>query len=587
MVKERRSKRVWGKFLDMVLGSKLPWLLMLGAFVISLGKAQLDLILPEKLALVVATLKPGPDGIVSQGVIDQVVSTLMWLFAIGMGSLVAGLAAGVLQGVSQQKIDRNLQKMAMSKLFYLKVSDVEARDPREMVSRVTTDTTQVSGLVLNLAINEIPRIYYMAAATVKLFTESDPLLAWSMLVTIPLTLLGSFISGKLAFGRAKNVQSKIADLTARIAEKVNNVATIKSFNNQEAETEDGNQVIGELDKASRQLAWTDAINNYINDLMLNLPTIFIVLVGGTLLLAGRIDAAAFVLFYGLAGNFKTKVVEHGALWIAIKKAQGATNRLSEILEMPDERNEGNLPFDGAIAFEDVSFAYGEKKVLDGVSFTVERGKKTALVGYSGSGKSTTLNLLEKFYHPDSGRITMDGTDISQVETAAWRSLFTYVPQNAPGFSGTLREMLTYGAHREISDHELLAVVAQVDMTDTLELLGGLDAEVGPNAQKLSGGQRQKFSLIRALLSDTEYMLLDEATSALDVKATEVFQNAIDQKMAGKTQILVAHDLSTVKNADKIIVFDAGKVIAQGSHEALLMECQLYRELVGMNGGNGQ
>lgn len=580
-----RKNHVWRKFVDMLVKSRLPWLLMLGAFAISLGKAQLDLILPEKLALVVASLKPGPSGVVPQPIVDEVVSTLMWLFAIGMGSLAAGLVAGVLQGVAQQKIDRNLQKMAMGKLFYLKVDDVEAHDPREMVSRVTTDTTQVSGLMLNLAINEIPRIYYMVAATVKLFTESDPILAWSMLITIPLTLLGSFVSGKLAFGRSQKVQLKIADLTARLAEKVNNVATIKSYNRQDAEIEDGNQVIGELDKSNRQMVWVDTVNNFINDMMLGLPTIFIVLVGGVLLLDGKIDAAAFVLFYGLAGNFKTKVVEHGALWIAVKKAQGATNRLTDILEMPDEKGEGTASAEGTIRFENVSFSYGDKLVLDDVSFTVEAGKKTALVGYSGSGKSTTLNLLEKFYHPDSGRITMDGMDIAAMNSADWRSLFTYVPQNAPGFSGTLREMITYGSHREISDEELLAVIAKVDLTDTLELLGGLDAEVGTNAQKLSGGQRQKFSLVRALLADTEYMLLDEATSALDVRATEAFQNAIDEKMAGKTQILVAHDLSTVKNADKIIVFEAGKVVQEGTHDALLAGCPLYRELVGADGGN--
>ncbi len=584
MVKERKKKYIWRKFVDMLLRSKLPWLWMLGAFAINLAKTQLDLLLPEKLALVVATLAPGPSGIVPEAIVDSVVSTLMWLFAIGMGSLVASLVAGVLQGVAQQKIDRNLQKMAMGKLFYLKVSDVEARDPREMVSRVTTDTAQVSALLLNLAISEIPRLYYMIAATVKLFSESDPTLAWAMLATIPITLLGSFVSGRLAFGRSRNVQQKIASLTARLAEKVNHIATIKSYNNQEKEVQDGNQVIGQLDKANKQMTWINTINNFINDMMLTLPVIFIVVVGALLMLEGRIDAPAFVLFYGYASNFKGKVVEHGALWIATKTAQGATARLADILDLPDEEGAAKEMDSSCIAFDDVSFSYGDKQVLDHVSFTIEKGKKTALVGYSGSGKSTVLNLLEKFYRPDSGAITADGQNINDMDAASWRSQFTYVPQNAPGFSGSIRELLTYGHEEKIPDEKLLAVMEQVNMTDTLELLGGLDADVGTGAQKLSGGQRQKFSLIRALLSDTEYLLLDEATSALDVGATEIFQNAIDKAMTDRTQILVAHDLATVENADKIIVFDSGKVVAEGTHQELLAKCPLYGELVGAKGG---
>ncbi len=250
------------------------------------------------------------------------------------------------------------------------------------------------------------------------------------------------------------------------------------------------------------------------------------------------------------------------------------------LSLDNEKTDGepSVPSAGNIVFKDVSFSYGDSAALKHVSFTIEKGKKTALVGFSGSGKSTVLNLIEKFYEPQNGDIFLNGKDISVLDYRGYRSLFAYLPQNAPAFSGTVRDMLTFTEKDPCSDEMLLDALKKVDLFEDIKALGGLDYEVGFGGEKLSGGQRQKLGVARLILSEAEYVLMDESTSALDVEATAAVQKAIDDACMGRTQIIVAHDLPTVQNADKILVFSKGCLAAQGSHEELLKNCPLYHEL---------
>ena len=481
-----------------------------------------------------------------------------------------------------------MQRMSIKKLLWLKLKDIEKNDPREFVSRITTDTTMVSALLLDLVISEIPRLYFMISSVVILFRDYNHRLALALLVTIPVTILGSWITGRLTFGKAEAVQSKIARLTARLAEKVNNVQIIKSYNNEDKETERGQEVIAELDKAKRGAALMIRVKDFVNELVNLIPVVFIVVLGATYLLQKVIDVPTFVVFYQYSGTFIGYVTAHLALWVTVKNAQGATFRLAAILELEDESEprEETIP-DGDIEFKNVSFSYGDNKVLDDVSFTIPKGKKTAFVGHSGSGKSTALNLIEAFYRPDAGEITMNGVNINEYDPQNYRGLFTYVPQNAPGFSGSIRELLTYGHQELISDEVLFETLRRADVLETVRILGGLDYDVGTNASKLSGGQKQKLSIARALLSDTQYMLLDEATSALDVSATVKLQKELDSKTEGKTQILVAHNMATIQNADKIILFSEGRIAAEGTYDELMAGSPLFRELVNaIEGGNG-
>ena len=569
--KKPERTRVWRNYFTMIFRAGLPWALMIVCFLLSLGAAQLALTFANKMA----------DALTSWANIQDAVGPLLLVFFIGMGIVLLKVVNAHLQGIVTAKVDRNIQRYAAERVFYLKTADVESGDPRELITRLTEDTCKNSPFLVDLMINEIPRLYYIVMATIQVAQIGRPVLTLTLLGVIPIVFLGSFVSGRITFNIRNKIQGKIAALTARLAEKINHAETIKAYGTEEQETAAGDAVIMELDKAKKQGALVDQINAFIKNLMWFLPLLLIIIPPAVLLFSGQIDQAGFYAYILIATTFRTYTAQHLDLWIYLKDAQGATLRLSGLLSRPSEKDASaaEAPSAGDIEFRGVSFAYGEHPALKDVSFVIEQGTKTAFVGLSGSGKSTTLNLIEKFYDPTAGTILLGGKDVSQMDYAGYRSLFTYLPQNAPGFSGTVRDMLNYASPAPYSDEKLNDVLRTVGLFDDLAPLGGLAYEIGDGGERLSGGQRQKLGVARLLLCDTPYVLMDEATSALDVEATAVLQAAIDKATAGRTLISVAHDLSTVKNADRILVFDGGRIEASGTHEELLKTSPTYWKLV--------
>ena len=562
--------RVWRNYFTMIFGAGLPWALLVLCFLLSLGNAQLTLLFANRLA----------DALVPYEDLHEAIAPLLLVFCIGMGMVLLKVVGAHLQAIVTAKVDRNVQRYAVDRVFYLKIADMEGGDPRELITRLTEDTCKNSPFLVDLMVNEIPRLYYILAATIQVAAIGRPVLTLTLLLNIPVILLGSYVSGRITFKVRNRIQGRIAALTARLAEKIANAETIKAYGTEEREIDDGNKVIGELDKAKKRGALVDQINAFIKNMMWFLPLLLIIIPPAVLLFRGEIDQSGFYAYILLATSFRTYTAQHLDLWIMLKDAQGATLRLSGLLSRENEKpgDEVIVPESGPIEFRDVSFSYGDNLALSHVSFTIQPGQKVALVGLSGSGKSTALNLIERFYTPQSGMILLNGTDVSTLDSAGYRRLFTYLPQNAPGFSGTVREMLNYSSDTPHTDGELEDALKRAALWEDVVALGGLDYEIGFGGEKLSGGQRQKLGVARLLLSDTAFVLLDEATSALDVKATAAVQGAMDRACQGRTEIVVAHDLSTVQNADQILVFDHGTLTARGTHEELLSASPLYQQL---------
>lgn len=557
---------IWKKFISMLYHSKLPYGWMAASLALALVARYFSLKQPEYLA----------------GIIDgnYEMSFVMTMVGITTVQCLTTMVSNYIKNIAIARVDRNMQRTTVRKIMSLPVSKLEEGNPRELISRVTTDTTQVSTLMLNLVVAEIPRLYYMLTAVYTLYVGYNQKLALSTLFTIPVTIAGSFIAGKLVFGKADQVQTQISVLTGSLAEKVYNLPIIKSYNQENNESESGNKLLDKLVTIKRKKAWAEQINTTMASIVSFLPQLFIVIVGARLILKGEITVGIFIAFYQFATTFCTYVTEHMTLWAQVKTAQGATYRLANIMELEEEKKDGSeTTVSGNIVFENVSFEYGDKKVLDNVSFTVKMGEQTALVGYSGCGKTTTLNLIEQFYRPSSGTIKIGGKDIQDWSIHSYRNAFTYLSQNAPAVSGTIRQAVTYGMKQSFTDEEIYAALEKACAAEFVEKLGGLDYQVGTSAEKLSGGQRQKLSLARAFLSQTEYMLLDEATSALDTMSTIKVQKEINRKMAGKTVLMVAHNVKTITDADKIIVFNEGRILAEGTHLELMNSCSFYRELV--------
>lgn len=383
------------------------------------------------------------------------------------------------------------------------------------------------------------------------------------------------------------VQTEVTSLTGRLAEKIVNLPLIKSYTAEERESIEGRRLLDKLLKVKEKRAWIEQVNTGLKDFFMKIPNFVIIGTGAVMLLSGQITPTIFVGYYLYANKCCDYVGEHILLWIAAKTAQGATYRLSETMEEQEEKQEGSAePLAGDIRFEHVTFAYGDKKVLDDVSFTAKAGTVTAFVGYSGCGKTTCLNLIERFYTPISGTISIGGRDIQSWGASAYRKNIFYLTQNAPAMNGSARDAITYGLPGDFTEAEMNIAVKNACADEVIKKIGGLDTQIGSFGGHLSGGQKQRLGLARAFLSKQKYMIPDEPTSALDVDAARRAQDALFHSCADRTILLPAHNVHTILNADKIVVFQDGKVLAEGSHENLMKRFSFYRDLLRTQGLEG-
>lgn len=277
------------------------------------------------------------------------------------------------------------------------------------------------------------------------------------------------------------------------------------------------------------------------------------------------------------------------LWEAAKTTQGASRRVSEVVSEPSEAKGGNLQLsdaEGDFAFENVSFAYDEgHEVLRNLSFTIPQGKTTTIIGRSGEGKSTIFGLMERFYSPTAGKITVAGQDISDYDLSQWRRSIGYVSQNNALLSGTVRDNITYGIERAVTEEEIIQAATDANAREFISAPeNGFDTEVGIGGSKLSGGQRQRICIARELLKNPKLLLLDEATSSLDMEAEYQVTQAIECLRKGRTILVVSHCLSAVLDADQIVYLDDHALGAVGTHKALLKSSASYASLVNAHTG---
>lgn len=564
----------------MIRTIKLPKLLIFVAFLLNLGRAAIQLIIPEKVAGITSiNLGDGNEAI------NLAVATCITLFLLAIAEFVGGLVSTYITLVARALISRDFRKVVTKKAFLLKVKDIEAQNPKEFISRITADTEFVGEFLIDLLVNEIPRLYFVISTIIRVSRMGNVYLVLGFVLVIPVIVIGSLWSGSVSYNALNKLQASIARLTAILAEKVNNIETIKAYNKTEDEVSSGNTAIDEMRSAQRKNTWAVAFNTLISNILYIIPMVIIMLTGATQLLNGSITREHFITYFGLAITYQTYIAAHLTLWVLWKRAQGATGRVHQILELKDDCDGESKGFkDDRIEFKNISFSYGNRTILSDVSFAIEKGSKTAIVGKSGSGKSTILNLLERFYRPEKGSIYLGGRNIEEYEIGSYRSNCAYLPQNAPGFSGNIRDMLTYGMGEHFSDDKLYELLDKVGMKEPTRHMGGLDYEVGTNAVKLSGGQRQRLAVARMLLKNSEIVLADECTSALDLAGSLEIAALIDEYASDKTRIMVAHNLATVKDADRIIVIDSGKILDMGTHEELKNRCVVYQNL--LNGEEG-
>lgn len=565
----KKETGVWRSFFTLMMGAKPPWLWLLLVLIFNLCWAQIVLMFPDASANIIA------GDLRTWTIISYVVLIIL-----------QGLVSSVkimVTSVASYKVDLNFQRYILKKVLHLPVPFYDKNMAEGLISRVTNDTTKMRSFLTETLLSIPSNIYVVVGILGTLFTHDWHLVVMAVLM-VAVSFILPLITARISYRWGIRIQSRLASLTGYVAEALQNIPLIKVFVQEKREKKNGLAVIKEW--YHTQLKWmlvSSALGVFHSaesavNLMIN------VLGGVYLIQKGYITIDIWIMFYMYSQSLVSAVQALlPNLWSAIKSVQGSTRRISEIAAEPDEPTGGARQLrkePGDIVFENVSFGYDEKEVLRDLSLTIPQGKTTAIIGRSGEGKSTLFGLLERFYQPGEGKITINGVNIEEYDVKAWRQAVGYVSQNTALLSGTVRDNIVYGVDREVTQEEIEAAARNANAYDfIMELENGFDTQVGLGGSKLSGGQRQRICIARELLKDPVLLLLDEATSSLDMEAEYQVTQALDRLKEGRTTLMVSHRLAYAVDADQIVYLKDHQVSNVGTHKALLQSDVSYRELV--------
>jgi ATP-binding cassette, subfamily B, bacterial MsbA len=450
----------------------------------------------------------------------------------------------------------------------------------ELVSRLNTDTSAVAaGLETTLGTLVTAPVFVLVYG--YLLVRTGPRLVIGAAGAIVLHYAVSrFLRGPVR-RLAADQFSAFADLAARFQEAISSIRVVKSFGAEQFELARVVRAIREVLRVNVKFGFYKHVEEPGRAVVNYFVEASILLLAAWELLAGRMTAPAFFLFLYVGRAVMAQVASLSSAYTQIHSSLGAYARLAELSALTPDVRDGREPiaeFADSIRVEDVSFNYGAERVLDGVNLEIKKGEFVALVGPSGAGKSTLADLVLRLYDPVAGRVTIDGRDVRAFRQAPYRRLFGVVSQEALLFNATIRENIAYG-REGLSEVDIVRAARIANAHDfIMEFPDGYDSLVGDRGVRLSGGQRQRVAIARAVVGRPFILILDEATSALDSESERLVQQAIDQATRGTTTIAIAHRLSTVLHADKIVVLGRGRVEAVGRHAELLSASETYARL---------
>lgn len=485
-----------------------------------------------------------------------------------------------------ERVIADLRRAVYGHVLALTPAFFDAARTGELASRLTNDSEQIRQ-VIGFGFSMFLRNGLMMIGALALLFATSPKLAALIVLGVPATLIPILIMGRRVRRLSRLNQDRVGDVSAYIDESIHEIRTVQAYRHEERAREHFGKAAAEACAAGvhriRVKAWLISLVMLIAFCAVGV----ILWIGGHDVLAGRMSAgelSAFVFYAAIVASGAGTLSE---VWGEIQRAAGATERLMELLDtrpaLAAKPPVLRLParVTGAIRFDEVVFAYPgrpEITALGPVSFSVDPGERVALVGPSGAGKSTIFALILRFYDPRSGRILIDGADIRHCEPRDLRRAVALVPQDPVIFAASVTENVRFG-RPDTSFHEVREACAAANALEFIDRLPqGFDTDLGERGVKLSGGQRQRISIARAILADRPILLLDEATSALDAESERQVSAALARLARGRTTLVIAHRLATVRNANRIIVLDQGRMHATGTHEDLMRADGLYAHL---------
>jgi ABC-type multidrug transport system fused ATPase/permease subunit len=515
-----------------------------------------------------------------------------------LSGLITGYQHYLLQRTGEGVVLSSRRKL-VGRMLRLPIREFDTRRTGDLVSRVGSDTTLLRAVLTQGLVDAIGGALTFTGAVVAMAIIDPVLLGLTALVIAVSVVVVVTLSSRIRVASRK-AQEKVGDLAASVERAITAVRTVRASGATDREIVGVEKDAEGAWRMGLKVAKISALVVPVAGIAMQVSFLVVLGVGGFRVASGAITVAslvAFILF--LFMMIMPLGTAFGAV-TSVNAALGALGRIQEIIDLPaEDAGDAALALDAApalasdagIEFEDVVFGYAGMPVgladtdtvlpaaiLHGVSFTAQRGKRTALVGPSGAGKSTILALIERFYDPESGIVRVGGTDIRAIDRRALRAQIGYVEQDAPVLAGSLRDNLKLGAP-DATDAQCIEVLHAVNLTEVLDRSErGLDAPVGEEGVMLSGGERQRLAIARTLLAAPPILLLDESTSNLDGLNEQLLREAIDAVAENRTLLVIAHRLSTVVDSDQIVVLDHGRVVGVGTHSELVASTPLYRDL---------
>lgn len=564
-----KNKGLWKKFFHLVRLAKVPWFGVLIYLAVSMSTVYIAVRLPQ----VDADIYSGNASV--ENVIWVIVVNLVSAFLVSVMTAAYGIIGG--------RIDRNFRDAIWNKILHLEPKYFDQIEPNTLLSRLTDDAESMKEFIL-LLVSEITGIA-TTVATIAAMSTMNKGLAVIMVIFIPIVMAFGFLLGRLKLKYGNSVKFQMAKLTDYLSGQLARIMVIKAYNRQEYESRRGEEEINAYYIADRQVQVADFLRYTVGSVISIAPNLALLLAGIYMLENKYLTPAGWIVFYAYANELFVFFTGKTDTWISVKEYQGRLNRLSELFDTPDEKRhtwKEETVEPGDIVFEDVTFSYGKGEILSHVSLTIPGRRLTVIVGPSGTGKTTILKLIERIYEPVSGKVLLNGCDITDYKLENLRRQIAYVRQDTPMISGTIRDNILYGVEETYTDEEILSAAEEIRAARFIrECPGGLDYEVGQFGSKLSGGQKQKVSVLRAFLQKREYILLDEPTASLDAISSYEVGECVRQLAGKRTVIMVAHDGKLIQNDgdSHIIVVENSRTIREGTAGELFRSCGFFRKMV--------
>lgn len=552
------------------------WRITTGAYLALLATSVLSLLTPQFIRW-----------IVDHGIHEQNTQLLARSVLALLGlTLVRGLLTfgqGRWTEEASQGVAYDLRNALHQKLANLSFAYHDRTETGQLLSRSIQDVERVRFLT-GRAILRLAESLVLGIGTAIVLVWMNPLLALLSMAAIPLLVHRGYVFGKQQRPLALTIQQQLAVLTTRLEQNLRGARVVKAFAQEATEISQFERANDQWFDLSNEQARLQALNVPLMDLIANVGIVFIIWYGGLLVIRGQLTLGELIAFSAYLGQLTQPVRRLGQIIPAIATAAAAGERIFEILDTPSSVQDAPHayplpPVQGHVRFEQVGFAYfGRHRVLQKINFEAKPGQVIALLGATGSGKSSIINLIPRFYDPTEGCITLDGHDLRRVKLNSLRDQIGIVLQETTLFAATIRENIAFG-RPEATDAEVMAAAQAAQAADFIEAMPeGYATHVGERGVTLSGGQKQRVAIARALLKDPRILILDDATSSVDSATERQIQTALTHLMQGRTAFVIAQRLGTVRMADLILVLDKGRIAASGTHEELLQRSELYANI---------